>query len=138
MHLLRGVHGALLILAVGAPEAWAACCYTAPPVHVYVPPPTHVVIPHTTFVRPVTPQIHSHTPTNTLGYSHGRSTSTTPGVQAKPPRHHDHVVQPIIVNQAATATMRCNRQHAGDGCKKKEDEPTGWASVRRWLQLDKH
>jgi hypothetical protein len=49
------------------------------------------------------------------------------------------VVQPIVVNsQLATTTTRCNRQQAEDGCKKKEGEQTGWVTVRRWLQLDKH
>jgi hypothetical protein len=105
-------------------------------VHVYAPPPTHVVIPHTTYVRPVTPQIHPHTPANTVRFNHDPSTPSA--VQAKP-QHAHHVVQPIVVNsQLATTTTRCNRQQNGDGCKKKEDEPTGWAAVRRWLQIDKH
>jgi hypothetical protein len=134
MRLLRGLHGALLILAIGAPQAWAACCATAAPVHVYVPPTTHVVIPHTAYVRPATPQVHT-TPTHTLRIN--RSSSTSPVVQPKQP--HRHVVQPIIVNsQLATTAKRCDRQQGGDGCKKKEDEQTGWASVRHWLQLDQH
>jgi hypothetical protein len=136
MRLLRGIHGALVILAVGATEAWAACCATVTPVHVYVPHVTHVVIPHTTYVRPVTPQAHPHTSTSTLRIN--RNPTTLPAVQTRPPHSH-HVVQPIVVNnQVATTTTRCKRQQGGDGCKKKEDEQTGWATVRRWLQLDKH
>jgi len=136
MRLLSAICCALSILAIGVlGEAWAACCTTFTPVHVYVPPPTHVVIvPHTTYVRPMTPQVHVHTPSNT---SRPIRSSTPSGVQAKPtPRHK--IVQSIIVNDPATTRTRCKQSQSGDGCKKKEEEQTGWATVRRWLQLDKH
>ena len=130
MRLLPGIYGALLSLAIGAGEAMAACCYTAPPVHVYVPPPRVVVVPHTTHVQPVTttrvsPKINTVTST----------TSTPQPVHAKP---HPHTVQTVIVDtQAATTSKGCKRQ-AGQDCKKQnEDDQTAWAKVRRWLQIGK-
>jgi hypothetical protein len=128
MRLLSGFCGALLFFAIGAGEALAACCHTAPPVHVYVPPPHVVIIPHTTYVHPVTPQVHAHTSNN--------SASAAPTVQAKQTPHH-HVVQPIIVDTQTTPTStRCKRPQGGQSCKK-EDDQTGWATVRRWLQIGK-
>ncbi len=134
MRLFPGFYGALLILAVGVPgEALASCCYTAAPVHVYVPPPTHVVIvPHTTYV----PQVHAHAPNNTSRSIRGIS-STPPAGQAKPTPTH-RIVQPVVVSDQTTASARCKQQQAGDGCKKKDDKQTSWATVRQWLQLDKH
>ena len=132
MRVLPRVCRALLFLAVGAGEALAACCYTAPPVHVYVPPPTHVVIiPHTTYVHPVTttrvnPKITTNTVTSNV--------STPQTVHAKP-TPHPHVVQTVAVDTQATPTSKsCKRQQGGQGCKK-DDEQTGWATVRRWLQI---
>jgi hypothetical protein len=133
MRLLPGFCGALLLLAIGAGEAMAACCYTAPPVHVYVPPPTHVVIiPHTTYVHPVTTtRVNPRTSTGTV-----TNASTPQTVHTKP---HPHVVQTVVVdNQTAPTGTGCKRQQAGQGCKKqKDDEQTGWATVRRWLQIGK-
>jgi hypothetical protein len=124
----------LVFLGAGVPgQALAACCTTVTPVHVYVPPPHVVIVPHTTYVHPVTPQVHTHISGNTLRSN--RSSVTAPAVQTR----RTHVVQPIIVNdQTAATSAGCKRQHGGDGCKKKEEEQTGWATVRRWLQLDKH
>ena len=122
--------GAPLLLAISAGEAMAACCYTAPPVHVYVPPPHVVIIPHTTYVHPVTPQVHPHGSNYTL--------SSTPQTVHAKPTPHPHAVQTVVVATQATPTSkRCNRPQAGDGCKKKDDDQTGWATLRRWLQIGK-
>jgi hypothetical protein len=129
MRLLPGIYGALLSLAIGGGEAMAACCFTAPPVHVYVPPPhvyvppPHVVvIPHTTSVRPVT------------------ITRVNPSTKIVPskPTPHRHIVPTVIVDtQAAPASKSCKGQQTGQGCKKKDDDQSGWATVRRWLQIGK-
>lgn len=132
MRLLPGFYGALLFLAMSAGEAVAACCYTAPPVHVYVPPPHVVIIPHTTYVHPVTTtRVNPKTSTNTV-----TNASTPQTVHAKP-TPHPHSVQTVVVDTQATPTSKgCKRQQAGHGCKK-DDDQTGWATVRRWLQIGK-
>ncbi|HEY4921739.1 MAG TPA: hypothetical protein VII40_16675 [Xanthobacteraceae bacterium] len=138
MRWFLGPCWALLLLVIGLSDgALAACCVTYTPVHVYVPPPTHVVIvPHTTFVRPVTPQAHTHAPSNTL--TANASSSTTAAVQARRTPHP--IIQPVVVaNEATPSSTRCKQHQGGEGCKKqKDDEQTSWATVRRWLQLDKH
>ena len=135
MRLFPGSCWALLLLVIAlSGEAFAACCVTYTPVHMYVPPPTHVVIvPHTTYVRPVT-QAHTHAANNTL--TSNASSSTPPAVQAKRTPHP--IIQPVVVaNEATPSSTRCKQQQAGKGCKK-DEEQTSWATVRRWLQLDKH
>jgi hypothetical protein len=136
MRVFAGFCCSLLLLAIGgAGEAVAACCVTVAPVHVYVPPPTHVVVPHTTYVRPVTPQVHPHTSTNTLRSTAVSSTPTTPAIHAKRTPTSPTVV--VVDNQPAATSKRCAGKGQGaDGCKKKEDE-SGWATVRRWLQIGK-
>ena len=132
MRLLPGIYGALLSLAIGAGEAMAACCYTAPPVHVYVPPPhvyvppSHVVvIPHTTSVHPVT-------------VTRVNPTASIKTVPSKP-TPHPHTVPTIIVDtQAAPTSKSCKGQQTGQGCEKqKDDDQSGWATLRRWLQIGK-
>ena len=131
MRLLPGICAALLSLAIGAGEAMAACCYTAPPVHVYVPPPhvyvppPHVVvIPHTT-VHPVTmPRVNPKASTN--------------AVPSKPTQHHHTAPTVIVDTQAAPTSKSCKGQQTGQDCKKKkDDDQSGWATVRRWLQIGK-
>ena len=130
MRLSAGFYGALVLLAVGVPgEARAACCVSYTPVHVYVPPPHVVVIPHTTYVPHTTSVRPGTTRVNTKA-------STTP--QTVRPKPHPHAVQTVVVdNQGAPTGTRCKRPQGGEGCKKKDDEQTGWATLRRWLQIGK-
>jgi hypothetical protein len=130
MRLFLGVGCAVVALASGLPEeASAACCYTAPPVHVYVPPPTHVVIvPHTTFVHPTTSRVNT---------SHLGSTPSLQTGHAKPPPHPHTAPTVVVDNQATPTNAHCKRPQGGGDCKKKDDDQTGWATVRRWLQIGK-
>jgi hypothetical protein len=142
MRWFPGGFAALLILMLGGSgEALAACCVSYTPVHVYVPPPTHVVVvphttyvPHTSYVRPGTTQVHTRAPGNT-----GRtSTSSTSHTGEAKPKPHPVVVAPVVVgNEGTSASTRCKGQQSGEGCKKKGEEPTGWARVRQWLQIGK-
>jgi hypothetical protein len=137
MRVFAGLCCSLLLLAIGGTgDAVAACCVTVAPVHVYVPPPSHVVVvPHTTYVRPVTPQVHPHTSTNTLRSTASSSTPAPQAVHAKRTPTSQTVV--VVDNQPAATSKRCAGKGQGaDGCKKKEDE-SGWATVRRWLQIGK-
>ncbi len=135
MRLFAGAYWAPLILLIGVPsEALAACCTTVTPAHVYVPPATHaVIVPHTTYVRPITPQVHAHTPSNTQTFS--QSSSPPPAAQAK--RTPSRIVQTVLVDiQTASASTRCKRQQATDGCKaQKDDAQTGWSKLRSWLHI---
>jgi hypothetical protein len=135
MRLLPGIYGALLSLAIGTGEAMAACCYTAP-VHVYVPHvvvvphTTHVVVPHTTNVHPLTTTRVNPTVSTSTAKS---TTSALQTVHAKP---HPHTVQTVIVDtQAAPASKGCKRGQAGPGCKKPNEDESGWTKVRRWLHI---
>jgi hypothetical protein len=94
------------------------------------------VVPHT-YVHPVTPQVHAHAPANTSRSIHTSSPTPTSAPATHKPSHR--VEQPIVVaNQETATTSRCKGQRGGDGCKKKDEEQTGWATLRHWLQLDKH
>jgi hypothetical protein len=134
MRVLPGICGALLSLAIGAGEAMAACCFTAAPVHVYVPPPHVYVPPPHVVVVPHTASVHPVTVTHV-----NPKASTNAATSKSTPHHHDHAVPTVIVDtQAAPASKSCKGQQTGQGCKKqKDDDQSGWATLRRWLQIGK-
>jgi len=80
----------------------------------------HAGAPH------VNPKAATNTPAN----------SATPQTVHAKPTPHPHVVPTVVVDNPTPAPPRCRHQQGGDGCKKqKDDPPTAWSTLRRWLQI---